>query len=305
MPKNRDFLDYLSLGNQLVQTSRLGDVRDAQAGLVALETERVKSEKRKAEAQAQEDKIREFVFGCSKYLDGLEAKFAQSKPVGTLAVLYGLQRHIASLGISTPSVRSYEDKEKVHDFLEHVKRVVADCEGRLDANSIRDAALCAKYRAEENDIALLINHEQKQLEIKAYQEELANLETPGMVHNLPPLLACLMFGIGFSLLFGVAAFKDAKQSVPPGVTVAGWVLMLLGGWGLVYKGKNQALLLKEKVDAEIKSSEFQAGLIAAIRKDVGEGDLDYYKNLRAERAAFVELIIGDDDSVPKPTHGPV
>ena len=304
MSKNRDFLDYLNLGNQLVQTSRLGDVRDAQTALVTLEAERLKADKLKTDAQAQEDKIREFVFGCSKWLHGLEAKFVQSKPLGALALLYGVQRHIESLGIDTSRVRSYEDKEKVHEFLELVKRIVADCEGRLDEKSIQDAATCAKFRAEENDLAILIDYEQRQLELNARKEELANLGTPGMEHNLPPLLAALMFGIGFAFLFGVYSFQESKQSVSPGYTIAGWALIILGGWGLVYKGKNQALLLKEKLDAELQGSDFEAELIVEIRKDVGEGDLDHYRMLQTKRSAFIEQILGDDDSVPKPTHGP-
>jgi hypothetical protein len=304
MPKNRDFLDYLSLGNQLVQTSRLGDVRDAQAALATLEAERLKWDKLKADAQAQENKIREFVFGSSKLLHGLEAKFAQSKPVGTLALLYGLQRHSESLGISTARVRSYEDKEKVHEFLEHVKRVVADCEGRLDAKSIQDSATCAKYRAEECEVAALIEYETKQLELKERQKELTKLGNPGMKHNLPPLLAVLMFGIGFAFLMATGAFRDANQSVDPAFPTAGVVLLLLGGWGLVYKGKNEALLLKEKLDAELQVSEAEAELITEIRKDVGEGDLDHYRNLQAERTAFVEEILGDDDPNPKATPEP-
>lgn len=202
-------------------------------------------------------------------------------------------------------MRSYEDKEKIHDFLEHVKRVVADCEGRLDATSIHDAATCARYKAEERDLAILIEYEQKQLELKERQEELAKLGTPGMEHNLPPLLAALMFGIGFAFFMGAVAFRDANQSVNPGFPIAGFVMLLLGGWGLVYKGKNEALLLKEKLDAEVQGSDFEAELIADIRKDVGEGDLKHYRKLQAERATFVEQIPGDDDSVPKLKQGAV
>ena len=51
MAKDRDWVDYLSLGNQLMQTSQLGAIRDAQNAMTALEAERLKSEQREAKAR--------------------------------------------------------------------------------------------------------------------------------------------------------------------------------------------------------------------------------------------------------------
>jgi hypothetical protein len=228
MAKNRDFLDYLSLGNQLVQTSRLGGVERAQATIVALQAEQVKTEQRKEDAQVQEDKIREFVFGYSKWLHGLEAKFGKSKPVGTLALLYGLQQKTESQGISTARVRSYEDKEKIHAFLEDVKRAVTDCEARLDAKGIEEASTCAKYKTEENCLTALIEYEQKQLELKNRQEELMKLGTPGNSHFIPMPLSLPMLIIGTIMVVIVTNPEDVHRPAPASTVAVAWVLAVLG-----------------------------------------------------------------------------
>ena len=296
MANNRDFLDYLSLGNQLVQTSRLGGVERAQAALVALHAEQVKTDQRKEDAQAQEDQIREFVFGCSKWLHGLEAKFGTSKPVGTLALLYGLQQKIESQRISTARVRSYEDKEKVHAFLEDVKRAVGDCEARLDAKGIGEAATCAKYKAEENCLTAVIEYEQKQLELKNRQEELSKLGTPGMAHYIPLPLSIPMLAIGIIMLVVVSNPEDVHRPSPASTVAVAWVLAVLGFFGILPKGKNQAQVHKDALDAELQDVEIEAELISDLRKDLGDGDLEFYKTLQVERHAFIEKILGDGES---------
>lgn len=189
MSKNRDFLDYLSLGNQLVQTSRLGDLRDAQAALVALEAERVKSEQRKADTQAQEDKLREFVFNADKLVQGLERLHADSKPSGTLATLYELYQHVEKVGINTTAVRSYEDKERVHAFLENVKRVIAQCEGKLDAAALRDVKTCLRYKAEQSNLKELLCYKARQ-QLVADREESPRTKAPEIPTKICDYCAC-------------------------------------------------------------------------------------------------------------------
>jgi hypothetical protein len=295
MAKNRDFLDYLSLGNQLVQTSRLGGVERAQAALVALHAEQVRTDQRNEDARVQEDQIREFVFGCSKWLHGLEAKFGKSKPVGTLALLYDLQQKIEDQRISTARVRSYEDKEKVHAFLENVKRAVADCEARLDAESIEQAARCAKYKAEENCLTAVIEHEKKQVELENRQEELMKLGTPGMAHFIPAPLSLPMLLIGAIMVVIVANPEDVHRPAPASTVAIAWLLAVLGFVGILPKGKNQAQAYKEALDADLQDAESEAELIVDIRKDFGDGDLEFYQTLLAERHAFIEKILGNGE----------
>jgi hypothetical protein len=296
MAKDRDWVDYLSLGNQLMQTSQLGAIRDAQTAMTVLEAERLKSEQREAKARNQEEKIREYVFGCSKLLEGLESQFAVSKPAGTLVLLHDLIRNAESLGVSTAGVRSYEDKEKVHRFLSEVKRVMSECEARLDADVRDEVRACAKYKAEDADLKKLIQYEEERLKLKEGEEELKEAGQPSPTHNIPMALAVPMFGIGLALLFGASAFVDQKMGVPPAYTVAAWTLTIIGGWGMLPKGKNEALVSKEKLDAERQRVKYQYAPsdMRSLRKKFGEGDLDFYRSLLAERTGLIQKMIGDD-----------
>jgi hypothetical protein len=68
---------------------------------------------------------------------------------------------------------------------------------------------------------------------------------------VPPLPAALLFGIAFASLMGAGALRGANQPVNPVFSIAGVVLLLLGGWALGHNGKNKALLLKEKLDLKV------------------------------------------------------
>jgi hypothetical protein len=204
MKNERDLLDYVSLGAELMQTARLGDIRDDVNALAQIEAHKLEAQNREHVARIQEEKIRDFVFNGKKLIDDLEREQASSNPAGTLVLLYGLKDYHEQFRINTMGVRSFEDKEKVNDYMRALKDLTAECEKSIDAITRDKIAKCLKYRAEEEDLKGLISYEEQSSKLRDLQSELEQMEPPGQIFNLPIPLSLLLLSLGLAPLRSLA-----------------------------------------------------------------------------------------------------
>ena len=299
MGKNRDILDYAALGAELIQTSQLSSMRQTLAGLSALQLQKIEAEQREERSRLQEEKVREFVFHSMKLIEGDGDRHAANNPCGTLVVLYGVKACAERFNITTASVRSYEDKEKVDAFHRGLDRLCKECEARLDNTGRETALTCAKYKAEEPELECLIDYENQMSRISDRQKELSQLGHPGMAFKMPLGAAVGIFGLG---CVAVLLALQTLSSVAENRYFAGSVFiclaalgLIIGGWAMVPTGKNAALILQEEIEAEKRrlAVSFPSERLRELKTKFGNGGLEYYRKLRDERLSLLKKVMED------------
>ena len=299
MGKNRDILDYAALGAELIQTSQLSSMRQTLAGLSALQLQKIEAEQREERSRLQEEKVREFVFQSMKLIDADGDRHAAKNPCGTLVVLYGVKACAERFNITTASVRSYEDKEKVDAFHRGLDRLCKECEARLDNTGRETALTCAKYKAEEHELESLIDYQNQVSRISNRQKELSQLGQPGMAFKMPLGAAIGILGLGcVAVLLAILTLSsDLEGRYLTGsvcIAVAAFGL-IIGGWAMVPTGKNAALILQEEIEAENRrlAVAFPSERLRGLETRFGNGDLDYYRRIRDERLSLLKKVMED------------
>lgn len=316
MPKDRDLVDYLKLGNELIQTSQLGDIREAQRASAILDAARLEADQREANTRRREDNIRELVFSAAKLVEGLERLHATSNPSGTLVTMYELARHIEDLNVRPSSVRTYEDKQKVHAFLSNVSRIIAECEKRLDAEALQNVKTCVQYRAEQSDLKALLCYKARQRLVPAddaqeedRDEEDRDLDEPEMENQKPVVFRFFaIFGailIPVALLIAVAEGKLPRPVDSPILSIAlavgaAVIIFVLARYGAEKRPVEDTLQVVEDEPNESKKEELALMMerrrVRHLESKFGAGSYDDCKEEFLKRTALVGKVMGYDDS---------
>lgn len=299
MPKNRDFLDYVHLGAELVQTANTIAIRDHLSALSELEAAKLTVVQRECAAQEREHKTRDFVFNAAQLIADMKVDAVASDPCRSLVLFYELRRYVEKLAITTTSVRTYEDKERTHQFLKTLKQAIADCEGRLDGQTREKAERCERFKAEQPELDELIQFEATRAQIQTLNSELEALG-PFSRPVVPMFLSAIVICIGI-LLFLIASARGLDpQDLTTGLCVIlGLIVFPLGI--LMLRSKTplpaEALDLKDKIEAEGKllkalldGRDIQEWPTSLKRK-FGDGDAVVYRRLSEERNHFVSAVM--------------
>ena len=127
MAKERDWVDYVNLGSNLVQNAQLSGLQNKLSTIeAAAATEQAKSE--------QEDQVREIVFQADTHVRELRAAMEKNRAgilALTLFTVADLERH----DINSARFRRLEDKEKLRSVLEDLKALANQCRSTLSCTA--------------------------------------------------------------------------------------------------------------------------------------------------------------------------
>ena len=153
MKKTRDWLDYATVGAEVVQAAQLSSISSNLENLTRLSaaqaTAQAEQHDREHRARAVEDGIREFVFQGERLINDMRKRGIDANPRGALFVASRLRKQIAAAGITTNRVREYRDKECIQRLNDSVTEFCADCEQHLEVGDSIAVQKCLEYQAEE------------------------------------------------------------------------------------------------------------------------------------------------------------
>ena len=284
MKKDRDFLDYVSVGSHLLQNLQLSDLQNSVAVLGGAEAQRLRSEQ-------VENQIRQFVFESSQTVRKLRETYLVSAPTGTLLTALNLENILRANGITTARVRSFEDKERLQQLLDQTNALIKEAEERMDTSTREAVRKAAAFKAEELDF-------QKLLALMAEHEGITKLRTEYEAlprkSAMPPFLALfLIVAATFALTILLRQTPSITPTVLSGVILS-LLFLILGVIGLIPSKPHGAyklkLKIKESEDAFLMRD--SAVELRRLRNRFGDDrDLAGYRELQAERQRQIDKFL--------------
>jgi hypothetical protein len=289
MKKDRDLLDYLSVGSQLFQNVQLSGLQHSLAVLGGVEAEKLHTER-------VENQIRQFVFESTQIVRKLREDRLQSAPTGTLLTALNLDNIIRSNQITITRVRSFEDKERVQQLLDETSSLIKDAEGRMDVKTRDSVRKAAAYKAEESNLRKLII---LMSEYEGRQKQRTEYEALPKKSAMPPLVAYILIAgaacAGMVLLRQNPFSPDALAGV-----ILSIVFVLVGMIGLVRTRPHGSYKLKLQIKQAEESFAMrgEAQELSRLRNQFGKDkDLAGYRKLQAKRKKLVDSFLKEPQAV--------
>jgi hypothetical protein len=216
-----------------------------------------------------------------------------------LVVLLELRRYVEQFGIITTAVRSYEDKERVQLFLITLQELIADCERRLDAHEREKAEKCEKYKSEGAELEQLIEFEVSRARLDLLRSKLEGLGPIGK-RTVPIEVSASVIGCGvIAIVFAAIKGFNPDDSHASVSLVLSYILIPLGI--LLFRSKTpippEVREIQNEIETETRVLEATTGGANPderrrdLQRKFGEGDPQSYRELAADRDAFVREIM--------------
>ena len=266
MAREKDWIDYVNLGSNLVQNLQLNDLQNKVGGIFDTVDDLAAIAASEENRKTREDNLREIVFQAETVLRKLRT-FQEKDGAGVLALSTVCLGHFTRNSVSSGDFRSFEDKERVHSVIEGFKGLSEQCRASISEPDRHDAESCAQYMLEMKSLDRLILSAKRKAERDQTAQELKALEhtmasSPKRFYPWEVLALC-MGAVSLPVAVSQAVGPPSDRILDLAPDVFGWTglaLIALGGLPLLFSAIFQRKKLKEAELAASKQKEVSVKL---------------------------------------------
>lgn len=293
MARERDWIDYANLGSNIFQNFQLNDVQNKLGAVASVAV----AEQRVAGA---ENNRREIVFEANTVLRGMRT-LAEENKAGVLALARESLLNFKRYGISSANFRAYEDKERVRSLIDGYEALVDECSAGLPAPQREEAESCGKYLAEQDDLKLAVELQEKREALDRARSELRLWEQKSRLQSILGWVGGLLSLAGVVWVFVSCSewIDDPKTSqvsqmaAGPGLGCLIVGIVLFAG-AVNSKNLKQTEIQRAKVKelgADAALLEPPIGILPDLLKQFGSNSASELRAKRAEREALIAKVL--------------
>jgi len=319
MAPKRDWVDYVNVGANVIQTAQLDGINSKIREMARIELMKEFREQQEAVVAERENLLREMVFTCSEHLRNIEESSGQNPAQAYIRATHAKRLYEQVPQMKTSEFRQFEDKERLANALRSYDRFIRENAARLKPEELKECDQCVEHIFNRPELLKLISAQELAEDVgdesqtlserqRAKEAELVKLEEQQASTAFNQGLTTVCGACAFISFCGLATGGLVSWSTVNDTTETPWLipLSLIVGFistfaYAILKSSSpnypkQIAVLKGEINA-IKQSvvikKTEADQHKALCEKFGVAKTNETRHLLLERDTLLEKMVGD------------